>query len=93
MLVQPCLRSGFLAALAQIICFSTADGNADREDREEMLDRSVVECRPSYCIPEGSSAFWELAKRRWTFPGRSCAVICWLQVGHAVSGSNKLENT
>ena len=37
MLVQACLRGGFLAALAQIICFSTADGNADREHREEML--------------------------------------------------------
>ena len=37
MFVQPCLHGGFLAALAQIICFSTADGNADREHREEML--------------------------------------------------------
>ena len=37
MLVQPWLRGGFLAAQAQIICFSTADGNADREHREEML--------------------------------------------------------
>ena len=29
-LVQPCLRDGSLAALAQIICISTADGIADR---------------------------------------------------------------
>ena len=37
MFVQPCLHGGFLAALAQIICFSTADGNADRVRRDEML--------------------------------------------------------
>ena len=37
MLVQPWLRGGFLAAQAQILCFRTADGNADRVRREEML--------------------------------------------------------
>ena len=39
--------------------------------------------RPCYCIPDDSSAFWELAKMQMDF-----------QVGHAVSGAHhKLENT
>ena len=57
MLVQACLRGGFLAALAQIICFSTADGNADREHREEMLAKdsdglasSLLYARRLICI-------------------------------------------
>ena len=58
MLVQPCLRSGFLAALAQIICFSTADGNADREDPEDMVAKvSYGLASFLYCIPDDSSAF------------------------------------
>ena len=47
--------------------------------------------RPPYCMPDDSSAFWELAEMQMEFPG-SCAVICWHQVGHAVSGARKLEN-
>ena len=57
MFVQPCLHGGFLAALAQIICFSTADGNADREHREEMLAKdsdglasSLLYARRLICI-------------------------------------------
>ena len=62
-LVQPCLHGGFLAALAQIICFSTADGNADRYSiGKKFWPRSVMGWRPSYSIPDGSSAFWELTK-------------------------------
>ena len=37
---------------------------------------------PSYCIPDDSSAFWELAETQMDF-----AVICWHQVGHAVFGA------
>ena len=186
MLVQPCLRSGFLAALAQIICFITADRNADREHREEMLakdsdglassllyarrlilgagrnadgvsreavlsfagirsgmqslvpvnlrtfdqrylekdgkgscwfslvcavaswllwrklsaflrltetqidsigkkcwPRPVMGWRPCYCIPDDSSAFWELAKMQMEFPGKLCCHL--LASGRACS--------
>ena len=66
-------RSGFLAALAQIICFSTAGGNADRYSiGKKCWPRSVMGWRPSYSIPDGSSAFWELAKMQIDFPGKLC---------------------
>ena len=51
--------------------------------------RTVMGWRPPYCMPDDSS--WELAEMQMEFPG-SCAVICWHQVGHAVSGARKLEN-
>ena len=45
--------------------------------------------RPCYCIPDDSSAFWELAETQMDFPGK----LCWHQVGHAVFvGARKLEN-
>ena len=87
MLVQPCLRDGSLAALAQIICISTADGNAGQIDSigKKCWPRPVLGWRPSYYIPDDSSTFWELAKMQMDsdFPGKLCCHL--LASGRACS--------
>ena len=45
--------------------------------------RTVMGWRPSYWIPDDSSAFWELAKMQMDFPGKLCCHL--LASGRACS--------